>query len=192
MSAAQERFRVAVHEAAHAVAAVELGLEVGEVVVSGNAGRCDLRPGRTSFEWYDAVTEAIVALVAPLAVERIPVPPDIEVPVEIRVEEVVEERAEELYPSRIFDPLLDDQSHAERLLAGSAVDEEEAAALLRVAELRATALAESDRFKLLVRHVADLFCREGQLSGEDVRIEMERLDWRLRFAANVVAEDPPS
>jgi hypothetical protein len=47
------------------------------------------------------VTEAVVALVAPLIAERIPYPTSVEVPVAVRAAELVEEHAERL-PSRIF------------------------------------------------------------------------------------------
>jgi hypothetical protein len=44
-------------------------------------------------------------------------------------------------------------------------------------------MVEDDRFGLLLQHLTELLCKGGRLTGATVRVEVERLDWRLRLAA---------
>jgi hypothetical protein len=189
VSTAEGRYRAAAHEAGHALAAHLLDRSVRAVMILGDGGRCDLAPGRTSWRWSDAVEEAIVCLAGPLAAERIPAPAALEVPVAARAEEVVEAAVKAIGPGNPFDPVFDDRTLAERLIGGVASGDEEAAALMCVAECRARAMVEDDRFRLLIQHLTELLFNEGQMAGASVRVEIERLDWRLRLAAENRAAD---
>src|SRR4051812_8105750 len=93
---ARERYGIAVHEAAHAVAALLLDGPVDEVKIVGRGGHCAIR---LAGEWdaLAAINEAIIALVGERAAERARVPAAIEVPVVVQAQEVVEVEAAELW-----------------------------------------------------------------------------------------------
>jgi hypothetical protein len=179
---ARDRYRAAVHEAAHAVAALFLDRPVTEVAVVGSGGHCALGPPR---DWSvsDALGEAIIALAGDLAVGRVPVASAVEVPAVVVAQDVVEAEADAIWRSPWADVPGDDRSVAELLVAGVAVNDEEAGLLLRVAEIRAGAMLDDLEFRAVVLHVADALHREGRLDGDAVRVEAERAVWRLRFAA---------
>jgi hypothetical protein len=206
----------AAHEAGHAVMCFLLGVPLRGATAVGGDPRTEYIPGAQKFggpasmAWlFRAMSEGMVALAGGFAehehgadaredvtdetANQIAVTAHASTAygVAARAADVIERAWEDLdEPEAILDPRYSDRELAERLVAGVVASPAEAATLIRFMELRTMAVVRTDLFAALHAHITNLLRAHGQLDGNELKVECQRIILRLSRSLQADDDEP--